>query len=149
MSTAPVATPVSNPVVPVQQGGFVSILDHFGAVLKEVFVKGLPAAEDVAKLVEPIVAVEFPAVAALFNTTLQLVSNAQATGMAAAAGQSTGAAKLAVTVPIVETVAAALLKEFGVTIDSTIATAWTNAVVDLAKLLPAPANSPANTTKAA
>ena len=139
MSTASVV----NAPAPATHNTAITMLDHLGAVIKNIFTKGLPVATAVATDIEPIVAAEFPAISSLFDTTVQLVANAQATGLAAASTQSTGAAKLAVTAPIVESVAEGLLKEFGVSLSSTQAEAWTTGVVNLVKLLPAPANSPA------
>jgi hypothetical protein len=117
---------------------FVSILDHAGSVIKEIFVKGLPIAEKLDAAADPYLEEAFPGMAGLLKSTLAMLGNAEATGLAAASGTATGPVKLAAVVSSLEPIAIDYLKQRGITADSTTITNWTNAFVALLNTIPAP-----------
>ena len=130
------------------QNTFVSLLDHAGTVIKDIFTTVLPEAEAAAQAVEPIVDLAFPGLAPLFSSTVTMVGLAQATGLAAAATASTGLAKLAAVEASIQPIAEAYLAKYGITVSDAQVTEWVNGVVALAKVFEAPANSPAQPAKA-
>lgn len=77
---------------------FKSILSDIGKGLKKVF----SVAVDAAVVAEPFVDVVFPGVAALYNTTVKAVSNAEANAIAAGAQNGSGAQKLAFVIQSIE-----------------------------------------------
>ncbi len=123
--------------------GFLSILDHAGAVIKEFFTKEIPVVVGVATAAEPIIAVALPSVSALFDSTVAMVANAQATGLAASQNGATGEQKLASVVQALDPIATAYAKQLGINLDATNLQALVNAAVAFLKAIPAPAGSPA------
>lgn len=93
-----------------------------------------PVADDVLKVaqaVEPIVDVALPAWAGLYNTTVQLIVNAEATAAAAGAQNGTGTQKLSTVIAALEPLAVSYLKnELGISNPTTEQiTAYVNSVV--------------------
>ena len=123
--------------------GFISILDHAGAVIKNFFTKELPVMVGVATAAEPIIAVALPAVSALFDSTVAMVANAQATGLAAAGDGATGEQKLASVVEALDAIATAYAKQNGIDLSAANIQALVNAAVAFLKAIPAPSGSPA------
>jgi hypothetical protein len=117
----------------------VSILDHAGTIIKDIFVKGLPIAEKLDAAADPYLEVAFPGIAGLITYTLVMLGNAEATGLAAASGTATGPVKLAAVVAGLEPIALDYLKQRGIAADSATITNWTNAFVALLNTIPAPA----------
>ena len=122
---------------------FLSILDHAGAVIKNFFIKELPVVLGVAVAAEPIVAVALPSVSALFDSTVAMVANAQATGLAAAESSATGQQKMASVIAALNPIATAYAKENGITLEPANVEALVEAVVAFLKAIPAPVGSPA------
>jgi hypothetical protein len=116
-----------------------SILDHAGTIIKDIFVKGLPIAEKLDAAADPYLEVAFPGIAGLIKSTLVMLGNAEATGLAAASGTATGPVKLAAVVAGLEPIALDYLKQRGIAADSAPITNWTNAFVALLNTIPAPA----------
>ena len=123
--------------------GFLSILDHAGAVIKNFFTKELPVLVGVATAAEPIIAVALPSVSVLFDSTVAMVANAQATGLAASQNGATGPQKLASVVEALNPIATAYAKQNGITLETPNIEALVNACVAFLKAIPAPAGSPA------
>ena len=123
--------------------GFLSILDHAGAVIKNFFTKEMPVVLGVAAAAEPILAVALPSVSVLFDSTVAMVANAQATGLAAAQNGATGEQKLASVVEALNPIATAYAKQLGITLESANIEALVNACVAFLKAIPAPVGSPA------
>ncbi len=71
--------------------GFITVLQKFGIIFKDVF----KDAAKVAVAAEPIVAVALPAYSGLYNMTVSLVTNAEAAAAAAGAQAGSGIAKSA------------------------------------------------------
>lgn len=118
---------------------FLSVLDHAGAIIKTIFEKGLPVAEKLDQAADPYLEVAFPGIAGLLKSTLAMLGNAEATGLAAASGSATGPVKLAAVVSALEPIAIDYLKQRGITADTATITNWTNAFVSLLNTIPAPA----------
>lgn len=78
---------------------FKTILDDIGSVLKKVFTAGVTIAEDA----EPIVAVAYPGLVALYNATVLEVSKAEGLALAAGSQAGTGVQKLALVVQAITT----------------------------------------------
>lgn len=97
----------------------------------------------VATAVEPIIAFALPAVSALFDSTVAMVANAQATGLAAAQNAARGEQKLASVVEALNPIATAYAKQNGITLESANIEALVNAAVAFLKAIPAPVGSPA------
>jgi hypothetical protein len=123
--------------------GFVSILDHAGAVIKNFFTQELPVVLGVAIAAEPIIALALPSVSALFDSTVVMVANAQATGLAAAGNGATGEQKLASVVSALDPIATAYAKQNGINLGTANIQALVNAAVAFLKAIPAPTGSPA------
>ena len=119
-----------------------SILDHAGTVIVKDFAKVLPVAIKVAVDAEPIVDLAFPGIAALFNSTLAAVGNAEATGIAAANGAQSGQQKAAAVVQALSPLAIAYLAQHNIAVNNAVIEEWVDKFVALLKVIPAPAGSP-------
>ncbi len=123
--------------------GFISLLDHAGAVIRNFFTKEAPVILGIATAAEPIIAFALPSVSALFDSTVAMVANAQATGLAAAQNAATGEQKLASVVEALNPIATAYAKQNGITLENANIEALVNASVAFLKAIPAPVGSPA------
>ena len=112
--------------------GFSSLLQHVGKFFKVIF----SDATKVAEIAEPVVDIAFPAVASLYNFTVQQAALAET---AAEGAKGSGAQKLAAVIAAVTPYAVASLKADGVPEPTTAQiTAYVNAVVASLNALPAP-----------
>jgi len=113
---------------------FKTILDDIGNTLKKAFTVGV----EVAKAAEPFVDVAFPGIAALYNTTVTAVGNAENAAIAAGAQTGTGAQKLAAVVAAITPAFAAYAVSQGLPAP-TVATItnYANAVVATVNAIPA------------
>lgn len=123
--------------------GFISLLDHAGVVIRNFFTKEAPVFLGVATVAEPIIAFALPSVSALFDSTVAMVANAQATGLAAAQNAATGEQKLASVVEALNPIATAYAKQNGIILENANIEALVNASVAFLKAIPAPVGSPA------
>lgn len=117
--------------------GFSSLLQHVGKFFKVIF----SDATKVAEIAEPVVDIAFPAVAGLYNFTVQQAALAET---AADGAKGAGAQKLAAVIAAVTPYAVASLKADGVPEPTTAQiTAYVNAVVASLNALPAPVSASA------
>ena len=119
---------------PVTAAPKVSFLQHIGNFFKDIFKIGVEA----ATVAEPIVAVAFPQISVLFNSTVQAISNAEIAATAAGAQTGTGAQKLAMVTAAIEPIAIQYLQTQGISANSAQVTAWVNAIVAALNAFPAP-----------
>jgi len=112
-----------------------SFLQHVGSIFK----KALGIATAVAQVAEPIVAVAFPEVAPLYNTTVGLAIGAEAMAPTAT---GTGPQKLAQLMTSLEPMAASWAQQNGITWPQADIQKWASAVVDTINLIPAPQAPP-------
>jgi hypothetical protein len=117
---------------------FTSVLSNIGHGLKLFFT----GAVKVAQVVEPEVDILFPGIAALYNTTVNAVADAETKAIAAGSQNGTGAQKLALVISSINTDFAAYAKSQGIVYDQTHVTAWVNAAVAGLNALPAPTITP-------
>ena len=122
---------------------FINLLDHAGTVIRNFFTKESPVILGIATAAEPIIALALPSVSALFDSTVAMVANAQATGLAAAQNGATGEQKLASVAEALNPIATAYAKQNGITLESANVEALVNAAVAFLKAIPAPNGSPA------
>lgn len=113
---------------------FKTILSDIGHALAKVFTAGVK----VAAAAEPIVAIAFPGISALFNVTVAEVAKAEALAAAAGAQNGTGAQKLALVVAAIEGEFNEYAKAngLGIPAQQTIEN-WVNAVVASMNAIPA------------
>jgi hypothetical protein len=108
-----------------------SILSHIGSTLKKVFTGTV--AQDIlktAEVAEPLVALAFPGVAALYAATVSEVAAAETAAIAAGAQTGTGAQKLAAVVAAITPTFNAYLKAQGLpTQTAETVEKWVNTVV--------------------
>ena len=116
----------------IRMSGFSSHLQHVGKVFKVIF----SDATKVAEIAEPVVDIAFPAVAGLYNFTVQQAALAET---AAEGAKGAGAQKLAAVIAAVTPYAISSLKADGVPEPTTAQiTTYVNAVVASLNALPAP-----------
>lgn len=116
-----------------------SILSDIGNGLKTFFTD----ADKVATAAEPFVDIAFPGVAALYNTTVTAVGNAETAAIAAGAQSGSGAQKLAAVVASIESDFNAYWKSIGNTTSAPQSTIenYVNAVVASLNAIPAVASA--------
>jgi uncharacterized membrane protein (Fun14 family) len=113
---------------------FTSILSDIGTGLKKFFSAALPVAE----AAEPIIAVAFPGVSALYDATVTEIGNAETAAIAAGAQSGTGAQKLAAVVAAVTPTFTAYATAQGLPAPTTATiTNWVNAAVASLNAIPA------------
>lgn len=127
---------------------FKTLLEDAGEKIAADFKKAEPILVDAtqdAQKAEPIVALSFPAIAPLFDTTVSMVLSAEALGTSAAASADTGTQKLSAVVAALEPIAVAYLKGQGVTAPTTAQiTTWVNAIVSALNAFTVGSSTPAS-----
>jgi hypothetical protein len=113
---------------------FTSILSNIGNGLKKFF----GVAVTVAQAAEPIVAVAFPGLSGLFNTTVNEIAKVEGLAIAAGSQTGTGAQKLALVIQAIETEYNTFAAKNGVTYNPANVEAWVNAIVASLNAIPAP-----------
>jgi hypothetical protein len=125
---------------------FTSILSDIGNGLKKFF----SVAVTVAEAAEPIVAVAFPGVSSLYDSTVTAIANAETAAIAAGAQTGTGAQKLAAVVAAITPTFTAYAAANGLpTPTTTTITNWVNAAVASLNAIPAATSTPPATTATA
>jgi hypothetical protein len=112
-----------------------TFLQHVGSVLKKILHIGV----EVATEAEPIIAVAFPEVMPLYQSTLGLATGAEAMAPTAT---GTGAQKLSQLVTALLPQAQAWAAKNNITWPEADIQKWASAVVDTVNLIPAPAATP-------
>lgn len=112
---------------------FSSILSDIGNGLKKFF----GVAVTVAQAAEPIVAVAFPGISALYNATVSEVAKAESVAIAAGQQNGTGAQKLALVVSALEGEFNTFCAQNGITLNTQQREAWVNAIVASLNAIPA------------
>ena len=111
---------------------FETVLSHIGHDLKIFFT----SATKVAEAAEPFVDIMFPGIAALYNTTVTAVAQAETAAIAAGVQNGSGAQKLAFVVSAIDTDFQAYAKAQGITYNSTVVENYVNAAVATLNALP-------------
>ncbi len=111
-----------------------TFLQHVGGFFKTIFAD----ATRVAVAIEPVVDIAFPAIATLYNATVQAVATAETAATVAGAQTGSGAQKLAAVTAAIEPLAVAYPQGQGIRANTAQIEAWTNAVVATLNALPAP-----------
>jgi hypothetical protein len=148
MATAPVGVvlPPTAPAPPKQPDFLQKLGDWFKDKFNPAAKVVLQDATVVATAAEPVIDIAFPAIAGLYNTTLQMVTQAQAAASAAAAGADTGTQKMTAVVSALSPIAIPYLKSIGVAQPTvTQIQAYVQSVVDGLKVFAAetaPASTP-------
>ena len=131
--------------IPTMALSFTSILSDIGNGLKKFFSAVVPFAE----AAEPIVAVAFPGISALYTATVTEVANAENAAIAAGAQNGTGTQKLAAVVAAITPTFAAYAAANGMPAPTTATiTTWTNAIVASLNAIPAATTTATTTTNA-
>lgn len=113
---------------------FTSILSDIGNGLKKFFSAVVPIAESA----EPIVAVAFPGISALYTATVTEVANAETAAIAAGAQSGSSTQKLAAVVAAITPTFTAYAAANGMPAPTTTTiTTWTNAIVASLNAIPA------------
>lgn len=113
---------------------FTSILSDIGSGLKKFFSAVVPIAE----AAEPIVAVAFPGISALYTATVTEVANAETAAIAAGAQSGSSTQKLAAVVAAITPTFTAYAAANGMPAPTTATiTTWTNAIVASLNAIPA------------
>ncbi len=113
--------------------GFKSVLGNVGHIFLKIFTVATKAAE----VAEPIVDLAFPGIAILYNKTVQFALIAEGLAASAGAQDGTGAQKSAFVLANIEKDFLVYWQSLGITVDSTHAKSWIDAVVASLNSIPA------------